>query len=75
MNTHEGYIVNLIKLLESELIELKKAYTKNDLSKFDYQINFHRIAAQKDILHMVLTAHDNSLSKLSPLYKPQKLKK
>jgi hypothetical protein len=65
MNTYENYILKQIRRLESELDELIKAkdFEKPIYSKKDWEIKFHRISAQIDILYMVLTAHDNKYNK------------
>ena len=68
MNTYEQYILKKIKELEgklNKLIEEKdktysfcgqeiKIYPENQ-----WNIIFHRISGQIDILYMVLTGHDN----------------
>ena len=65
MNTYENYILKQIKRLENERKELIKAkkLEKPIYSKMDWEIKFHRISGQIDILYMILTAHDNKYNK------------
>ena len=61
MNTYENYILKQIKRLENERKELIEAKNleKPIYTERDWEIKFHRISAQIDMLYMVLTAHDN----------------
>ena len=61
MKTYENYIWNKIKKLEQERDEVvaAKNLEKPIYTQRDWEIKFHRISGQIDILYMVLTAHDN----------------
>lgn len=61
MNTYETYICKKIKELEEERDEVvaAKKLAKPIYTQRDWEIKFHRISGQIDILYMVLTAHDN----------------
>jgi len=67
MNTHEGYILNLIKRIDEEIPILKKEYEEKKLTFFDYRILQEKKFAERDILYRVLTAHDNPQSEFSIL--------
>lgn len=57
-NKYEKYIFYRLKLIEENLLSLQK--NKEDYSEKDYWWLFNRYNSQKDILYILITAHDNS---------------
>ena len=64
-NTYENYILNLISDIDKRIKILNSDNKENKFTRTDYLVLLNRLIGQKDVLLMILTAHDNPQSKFS----------